>query len=531
MQISKVLATAPDGTEDYVGAFTLPSAGVFTLANLKPEQAYTLSLWVKSNASASISIGSVLADISTEWSRADLSFIALSESVDVAFSAGDYQTYKWKLEKGTEATEWTNSTCDGMYLGRIVSDAICTGAIVADKIATDAITATKIKAGAIETDKIAANAITTAKIAAGAVKANSIDAGAITTEKIEAGAVKADSIAADAITTDKIVADAITANEIAAKAITANEIAANAITTDKIEAGAVKANSIDAGAITSTKIASNAITADKVDVADLFAQDITATNFHITGGSVEIDTSFDTDDHISFAYKDTGARNINTTDMNSDGFSFSKRSTNSLPTASGRLYTCRKSSIDESGISSVSGNVIDGVFNQKTSATFKLNCDITYTAGDLANPRWDSNIPIKFTGNSGRVMSENEYAVTGGEVYSSLMKQSSFSFLSGDFTVNESSCYKRCGIAFVDFAITFTTSSNATYSLGTIPTGYRPLTPVHEAVNLFAPNAACPTGNYTSDLFINTNGVVTLYLPGTVTASSALKAHVVYDVA
>lgn len=64
-----------------------------------------------------------------------------------------------------------------------------------------------------------------------------------------------------------------------------------AITTDKILANAITSSKIDAGAITTDKLAANAVTAAKIDVNDLFSQNITATNFNLTGGSINIKTS------------------------------------------------------------------------------------------------------------------------------------------------------------------------------------------------------------------------------------------------
>lgn len=84
-------------------------------------------------------------------------------------------------------------------------------------------------------------------------------------DKVSANAITSAKIAANAITSDKIVADAITTDKLAAKCVTATEIASNAITTDKL--------------------AASAVTAAKINVADLFSQNITATNLHVKGNS------------------------------------------------------------------------------------------------------------------------------------------------------------------------------------------------------------------------------------------------------
>ena len=65
-----------------------------------------------------------------------------------------------------------------------------------------------------------------------------------------------------------------------------------------IYANSVTATQIAAGTITGTEIAANTITAGKINLTDLFSQNITATNFSLTGGSINIETSSTTDDLI-----------------------------------------------------------------------------------------------------------------------------------------------------------------------------------------------------------------------------------------
>jgi hypothetical protein len=62
------------------------------------------------------------------------------------------------------------------------------------------------------------------------------------------------------------------------------------------------------GSITTDKLAAQAVTAAKIDTADLFAQTLTASNFNITGGSVNINTSSDTTDVISLSHNDNNMK-------------------------------------------------------------------------------------------------------------------------------------------------------------------------------------------------------------------------------
>lgn len=67
-------------------------------------------------------------------------------------------------------------------------------------------------------------------------------------------------------------------------------------------AGTVTAGKIAAGAIITEKLDSEAVTADKIDITDLFTQNITATNFHLRGGSVNIRTDTSEYDMIELTY-------------------------------------------------------------------------------------------------------------------------------------------------------------------------------------------------------------------------------------
>ena len=60
----------------------------------------------------------------------------------------------------------------------------------------------------------------------------------------------------------------------------------------------INGGNIYTGTVTTAKLAAKAVTAAKIDVDDLFAQSITATNFKITGGSIEIEAAADSTSYI-----------------------------------------------------------------------------------------------------------------------------------------------------------------------------------------------------------------------------------------
>lgn len=166
-----------------------------------------------------------------------------------------------RIDKANIGTGWIDSAMIGE--GVVGTVQIADGSITDAKIVSltaNKLTAGRIDAGEIEVVNLKAENITVGKIngkqiAEGAISSENIGESSVTTEKISDGAITERLIAADAVTAEKIVAEAITARE----------IATNAITSNKILAGAV--------------------TADKIDVANLFAQEATATNLTITGGS------------------------------------------------------------------------------------------------------------------------------------------------------------------------------------------------------------------------------------------------------
>ena len=191
---------------------------------------------------------------------------------DVWYDTDDgYRMYYWSGKAWTAAQYGTN--------------AIAAGSITTALLNAEAVTAGKIAAGAVSADKIAANAVTADKILASAVTAAKIATNAVEADKIKAGAITAGKIATNAVDTGNLKASCVTTEKISTGAITTGLLAANAVTAEKIVAEAITAREIATNAITSNKILAGAVTADKIDVANLFAQEATATNLTITGGS------------------------------------------------------------------------------------------------------------------------------------------------------------------------------------------------------------------------------------------------------
>nr|DAP73866.1 MAG TPA: tail protein [Caudoviricetes sp.] len=191
---------------------------------------------------------------------------------DMWYDTNDgYRMYYWSGKAWTAAQYGTN--------------AIAEGSITTALLNAEAVTAGKIAAGAVSADKIAANAVTADKILASAVTAAKIATNAVEADKIKAGAITAEKIATNAVDTGSLKASCVTTEKISTGAITTGLLAANAVTAEKIVAEAITAREIATNAITSNKILAGAVTADKIDVANLFAQEATATNLTITGGS------------------------------------------------------------------------------------------------------------------------------------------------------------------------------------------------------------------------------------------------------
>lgn len=227
---------------------------------------------------------------------------------DVWYDTDDgYRMYYWSGKAWTAAQYGTN--------------AIAAGSITTALLNAEAVTAGKIAAGAVSADKIAANAVTADKILASAVTAAKIATNAVEADKIKAGAITAGKIATDAVETGNLKASCVTTEKISTGAITTGLLAANAVTSDKIVAEAITSAKIASNAVTSNKILAGAVTADKIDVADLFAQELTATNLKVTGKSTLSGVTA-TDLTVSGASSFSGDITAKTLKLLQDGLTF-----------------------------------------------------------------------------------------------------------------------------------------------------------------------------------------------------------------
>lgn len=75
----------------------------------------------------------------------------------------------------------------------------------------------------------------------------------------------------------------------------------------------IDGGNIYAGTVTTAKLSAKAVTAAKIDTDDLFAQNLTAKNFNITGGSINVSTSSSTTSVIQLNYNLTGTVGVKTT--------------------------------------------------------------------------------------------------------------------------------------------------------------------------------------------------------------------------
>lgn len=98
-------------------------------------------------------------------------------------------------------------------------------------------------------------------------------------------------------------ANSITAQEIASNTITSNEIASNTITADEIVGNTITANKLNL---------------DSLATSALWSKSIDATNFNLKGGSIQIETSQNTNDKIKLTYK--SGTTTSTTQMIPSGF-------------------------------------------------------------------------------------------------------------------------------------------------------------------------------------------------------------------
>ena len=258
----------------------------------------------------------------------------------VRFSASFYLDGKFKVERGTVATDWSpapedydsklasaqsefkqttdaikasvssldNSTvksssltinADGIVMkaGKSTTDvanaigsyfAVNQNAIniFSDKIN---VKGNMIVSGAITSDKIASKQINTAHLNGKIITADVISSNAVTADAIKAGAVTTDKMSANSINGDRITAGTLDAAKIKAGSITASQIASGTITSNQIMVGGISAANIAAGAITTNKIAAGAIDASKIAANAITANMITGGKLNSTNGATVFD--------------------------------------------------------------------------------------------------------------------------------------------------------------------------------------------------------------------------------------------------
>lgn len=86
----------------------------FILHNITaPDQNYTFSAWIKSEAPSYIHIRGCSIPTSTTWTRHAVTFKAIEVNVEMFFNdVGTYYIYHPKLEMGTNDTDWTEASED-----------------------------------------------------------------------------------------------------------------------------------------------------------------------------------------------------------------------------------------------------------------------------------------------------------------------------------------------------------------------------------------------------------------------------------
>ncbi len=184
---------------------------------------------------------------------------------------------------------------------KIANNAVTTAKIAdsnvtTTKIADSAVTPAKIQAGAVETSKIANGNITETKIGNDAVNSQHYVDGSIDTQHIADAQITTAKIADSAVTTAKIADSNVTTAKIQDAAVTTAKIASNAVTTDKIADSELSTLAgMQSG--TASKLAdSTALTAD---IADLNQIDGMAKQTTITDDDTKFPTSGAVVDYVA----------------------------------------------------------------------------------------------------------------------------------------------------------------------------------------------------------------------------------------
>ena len=199
-------------------------------------------------------------------------------SIDTAHIA-DGQITSAKIADGTIAT--VDLANNAVTESKILANSVTTG-----KIADDAVTTNKILNSNVSTDKLANLAVTNGKMAANAVSESKIVDLNVTTAKIAQNAVTTAKILDDNVTTDKIANNAVTSSKIADNAVSVAKIADSELSTlAGMQAG------------TASKLAdSTALTAD---IADLNQIDGMAKQTTITDDDTKFPTSGAVVDYVA----------------------------------------------------------------------------------------------------------------------------------------------------------------------------------------------------------------------------------------
>lgn len=214
-------------------------------------QEYTLSFWIKADMNSNLLLCGETVTVSSEWSRCVLTFTTKKTNLEILFdTVGTYYMYHPQLEKGNIATDYTPAPED-------VENEIKEAANDVKSEMEVALEITKSGIFSIVSETYATKeSVQTVETMASQ-----------TSDKIS-WIVKSGTSLTDFTLTDRVAS------------LLATEFDINALTTFKNSAMNGTATVINGGSILT-----GTITADKIDVADLFAQNITATNLNITGNS------------------------------------------------------------------------------------------------------------------------------------------------------------------------------------------------------------------------------------------------------
>ena len=121
----------PLGKTDKCSKFVIYDTGIpFVLHDvIAADEEYTLSFWIKAEAEGVLNVANATINVTTEWSKHELTFYAWAEDLGFLFSTfGTYYIYHPKLESGNKASDWTTApedldyaiTAKGEELGQVI---------------------------------------------------------------------------------------------------------------------------------------------------------------------------------------------------------------------------------------------------------------------------------------------------------------------------------------------------------------------------------------------------------------------------